>query len=110
MIIINANINEDVIANLINDMFEDMLREYEWEQETRWEREAIQTLNRTEKDLEAYYKAGDVDRFEELYSFYSDYYKDVYGVRPRWFLESQPWFHGRPWFNDYMKRRYGRAS
>lgn len=49
---------------------EDVIREYEWEQEEReWMAEGVELLRKA-------YEAGDWD-------FYSDLHKDLYGFRPR---------------------------
>lgn len=86
--------SESTIASLINQEFEDMLRSYEWEQEHAQEIEDRKYLQKLAKDMQEAYETGNMERFMRIWDFYSDVYKDVYNVRPHWFLESQPWFHG----------------
>ena len=47
--------NESVIADLINQEFEDMLRSYEWEQENKWELEAQKALRELKASMRKYY-------------------------------------------------------
>lgn len=102
--------SESFVQSLIDEQCRDFLNDYLREQrriklQEREERQS-RVLRETEEQLKAFYEAGDVDAFEETYSFFSDYYKDVYYVRPHGWLDSQPWYHGRPWFEDYCKRKY----
>ena len=102
--------SESFVQSLIDEQCQDFLNEYLREQrrakrEAR-ERRAYQVLQETEEQLKAFYEAGDIDAFEETYSFFSDYYKDIHYVRPHGWLECQPWFHGRSWFEDYRRREY----
>ena len=102
--------SESFVQSLIDEQCRDFLNDYLREQRRikreAWEREAYQTLRETEEQLKAFYEAGDIDAFEETYSFFSDYYKDIHYFRPHGWLDSQPWYHGRPWFEDYCKRKY----
>lgn len=86
--------SENVIASLINQEFEDMLNAWAWEQEHAQELEDIKYLKKLEKDMKESYETGNMERFMSLWDFYSDVYKDIYNVRPHWFLQHQPWFHG----------------
>lgn len=86
--------SESIIADLINQEFEDMLNEWEWEQEHAQEIEDRKYLQKLAKDMQESYEAGNMERFMRIWDFYSDVYKDIYNVRPHWFLESQSWFHG----------------
>ena len=102
--------SECFVQSLIDEQCRDFLNDYLREQrriklQEREERQS-RVLRETEEQLKAFYEAGDVDAFEETYSFFSDYYKDIYYVRPHGWLNSQPWYHGRPWFEDYCKRKY----
>ena len=86
--------SESVIASLINQEFEDMIRSYEWEQEHAQEIEDARYLCNLEKKMREAYEQGDDEKFNSLWDFYSDVYKDVYNVRPHWFLEMCGWYHG----------------
>lgn len=86
--------SENVVASLINQEFESMLNEYQWEQETRWEREAYKALAELKQSMKDYYEQGNMEAFECQYSVFSDIYKDLHGVRPRWYLGTCEWYHG----------------
>ena len=86
--------NESTIADLINQEFEDMLNEYAWEQEHKWELEAEKALCELKASMRKYYEEGNMEAFECQYSVFSDIYKDLHGVRPHWYLETCEWFHG----------------
>lgn len=86
--------SESVIASLINQEFESMLNEWEWEQEHKWEIEARKALNELKASMRKYYEEGNIEAFECQYSVFSDIYKDLHGVRPHYYLESCNWFHG----------------
>jgi len=86
--------SENVVASLINQEFESMLNEYQWEQETRWERETMAYLRNVEQDMRNAYERGDREAFSALWSHYSDVYKDVHNVRPRWFFDTCEWYYG----------------
>ena len=91
---ISLFVSDDVVAVLINEQFEDMLREWEWEQENKEYLEDVAYLRKLAKSMRSYYESGNMERFLSTWDFYSDIYKDVHGYRPHGFLESQPWFHG----------------
>ena len=93
-IMITVIASENVIADLINQEFEGMLRSYEWEQENKWELEAEKALRELKASMRKYYEEGDMEAFECQYSVFSDIYKDLHGVRPHWYLETCEWFHG----------------
>lgn len=86
--------SENVIADLINQEFEDMLNAWEYEQEHAQEIEDRKYLKHLEDEMKSFYEEGNEVRFNSLWDFYSDIYKDIYGVRPHWFLETRSWFHG----------------
>lgn len=93
-IMITIIASENVIAGLINQEFEDMLRSYEWEQENKWELEAEKALRELKASMRKYYEEGNMEAFECQYSVFSDIYKDLHGVRPHWYLETCEWFQG----------------
>ena len=86
--------SENVIASLINEEFEPMLSEWEWEQECKQEQEDFRYLKHLEEEMRKAYEEGHRDKFVSLYDFYSDVYKDIHGIRPRWFLNICGWYHG----------------
>ena len=91
---ISLFVSDDVVATLINEEFEDMIRSYEWEQENKWELEAQKALRELKASMQKYYEEGNMEAFECQYSVFSDIYKDLNGVRPHWYLETCEWFHG----------------
>jgi hypothetical protein len=94
IIMISLFVSDDVVATLINQEFEDMLRSYEWEQENKWELEAEKALRELKASMKKYYEEGNMEAFQCQYSVFSDIYKDLHGVRPHWYLETCDWFHG----------------
>lgn len=92
---ISLFVSDDVVATLVNEEFEDMLNAWEWERENQWELEAQKALRELKVSMKKYYEEGNMEAFECQYSVFSDIYKDLHGVRPRWYLETCEWFHGR---------------
>ena len=83
---ISLFVSESIIATLINQEFEDLLKEYKWEQEHKQEMENIYYLQNLRKIMRNAYEQGDNEKFNSLWSFYSDIYKDIYNVRPHCFF------------------------
>ena len=83
---ISLFVSESIIAALINQEFEDLLNEYEWEQKHKQEIEDMHYLQNLRKIMRDAYKQGDNEKFDSLWSFYSDIYKDIYNVRPHRFF------------------------
>ena len=83
---ISLFVSESIIAALINQEFEDLLNEYEWEQKHKKEIEDMHYLQNLRKIMRDAYEQGDNEKFDSLWSFYSDIYKDIYNVRPHRFF------------------------
>lgn len=92
---ISLFVSDDVVAVLINEQFEDMLSEWEWEQEHDEEfSETLKALKWWEGQMKDHYESGDKYWFERAWEEYSDIHKELYGVRPRWYFDTCRWYHG----------------